>query len=227
MRTLLQSAAVLLLLVLSGGTALVVWDVHHVLGRMQTSLTRIDVVLDKAHQEWEYEAPNVHSILASTADAANQAALFAQEQRQQLRKTSADSDHQVRALGLVTRNAEAFFYHLDQNINGKILPDFDTELKATSAAAQFSMESLTHAGDALTFQLQDPEWGQTLHGLNLSSANLSLASASGASILSHADHVADYYDKKLTTPLGFWQTMLKELVPVAGAAGSVAAGFVK
>ena len=46
-------------------------------------------------------------------------------------------------------------------------------------------------------------------------------------ILAHADHVATYYDKKLTTPLGFWKTTLKTLVPVAGAAGSFSAGFVK
>lgn len=227
MKVLLQSAAVLLLLCLGGGTALVAWDLHTLLGRAATSLTRMDSVVENAEKEWQYEAPAIHAIVAHTASATQAASLFAEEQRVQLRKTSRDSDHQVRALGLVTRNAETFFYHLDQNVNGKILPDFDAELKATSTSAQFSFESMTKAGDALTFQLQDPEWDQTLHGLNLSSANLALASAKGASILGHADHVAEYYDKKLTTPLGFWKTMLGELVPVAGAAGSVAAGFAK
>jgi hypothetical protein len=205
----------------------VVWDVNKLLGRAQISLMRMDAVVDRAEQEWRYEAPAIHSIIADGSSAMRQARLFAQEQRTQLAKTSRDSDNQVRALGLVTRNAETFFYHLDQNVNGKLLPDFDQELKATSTSAQFSFESMTKAGDALTFQLQDPEWAQTLHGLNLSSANLALASAKGASILGHADHVAEYYDKKLTTPIGFWKTMLGELVPMAGAAGSVAAGFAK
>jgi hypothetical protein len=188
----------------------------------------------RAENEWSYEAPNIHSIISAATNAARSAqsaaasaALFAQEQRLQLEKTSRDSDNQVRALGLVTRNAETFFYRLDQNVNGRILPDFDQELKSTSSAAQLSLTSLSKAGDALTSQVENPEWPQALHGLNLSAANLALASANGASILGHVNHVADYYDKKLTTPLGFWKTMLGELVPVAGAAGSVAAGFAK
>jgi len=226
-RTLLQLVAALTLLTLGVGAAVIAWDVHKVLGRMQTSLTRIDVVIDRAQDELNNEAPDLHSIIAHAADAANQADLFAQEQRVQLRKTSRDSDNQVRALGLVTRNAETFFYNLDQELNSRVLPDFDRELVSTSAAAQFSLESVTKAGDALTFQLNDPEWGQTLHGLNVAANSFSIAASNGASILAHGDHVAAYYDKKLTTPLGFWKTALHELVPVVGAAGSFTAGFVK
>ena len=232
MRTLLQSAAVLLLLVLSGGTAVVVYGVHNVLGRAQASLTHVDVVIQKAEKEWQYEAPQVHSIVARTADAASEAALFASEQRAQLRKTSADSDEQVRNLGLVTRNAETFFYHLDQNLNGKILPDFDSELKATSMAAQFSMESLTHAGDALTFQLQDPEIAQTIHGLNMSAASLASFSVKSDAFMGyasdsmfHVDHTFAYYDKQLTTPLGFWKTLGKTLLTTGSEAGNIYGGF--
>jgi hypothetical protein len=227
MRTLLQSAAVLLLLSLSGGTAVLAWDVHQFLGEARASLSRIDGVVQGAQKEWGNEAPQIHGILSSAQVAAAQSAALVSEQRKQLDKSSKDADNQVRAIGLITRNAETFFYNLDRNVNSKILPDFDSELKATSSAAQFSLASLSKAGDALTSQVQNPEWPQTLHGLNLSAANLALASANGASILGHVDHVAAYYDKQLTTPIGFWKTMLRELVPVAGAAGSVAAGFAK
>lgn len=227
MKVLLQSAAVLLLLCLGGGTALVAWDLHTLLGRAETSLTRMDSVVENAEKEWQYEAPAVHRVLAAATDATETADAFAHNQEKQLEKTSRDSDKTVVATRVVIDRAGLFFKHADEAVNSTLLPHLDSEIAATSAAAQFSFESITKAGDALTFQLQDPEWAQTLHGLNLSSANLALASAKGASILGHADHVAEYYDKKLTTPLGFWKTMLGELVPVAGAAGSVAAGFAK
>jgi len=222
-RTLLQSAAVFALLSLGVGTAVVVWDEHklsaavrifaqdasQVAHHAETSLTALDettINLRGVLTETQATATNLRLSSAAEADywnaTAKQTSLAARDMRQLIART-------------------------DRELNDHVLPDFDTELKATSTAAQFSMESLTHAGDALTFQLQDPEWGQTLHGFNVSAANLALASASGADILAHADHTAAYYDKKLTTPLGFWKTMLKELVPVAGAAGSVAAGFAK
>lgn len=226
-RSLLQLAAACTLVTLGVCAAVITCDVHHVLGEAQASLTRIDLVLGAAQGEWRNEKDQIHSIIASGRDAVAQADSFAQEQRKQLAKTSRDSDNQVRALGLVTRNAETFFYNLDQQINGHVLPDFDRELVATTTAAQFSFESITKTADDVDFQIQDPEWAQTLHSFNLAAASLASASANGNSILGHADHVAAYYDKKLTTPLGFWKSMLHEAIPAAGAAGSIAAGFVR
>lgn len=219
-KSLLQFAAVLALLSLCVGTAVIAWDAHRL-------LLHADSVLGKAEGEWQSEKADVQAIIQRTKDTSTQAALFAEEQRVQLRKTSRDSDNQVRALGLVTRNAETFFYNLDQQVNGHVLPDFDRELVASSTAAQFSFESLTHASDALTFQLQDPEWGQALHGLNLAANNFSVAAQNGSSILAHGDHVAAYYDKKLTTPLGFWKTFLYSTLDIGAKAGSISAGFVK
>jgi hypothetical protein len=202
-------------------------DLHRLFAHAETSLTGADRVLGDAQREWQSEKDQVHSIIASGRDAVAQADSFAQEQRKQLAKTSRDSDNQVRALGLVTRNAEKFFYNLDQQINGHVLPDFDRELVATSTAAQFSFESVTKTADDVDFQIKDPDIAQTLHSFNLAAASLASASANGNSILAHADHVAAYYDKKLTTPLGFWKSMLHEAIPAAGAAGSIAAGFVR
>ena len=234
MKTLLQLAATFALISVGVGVAVLTWDGHALTVAARTSLQdedavmlHLDDVLSKAEGEWQNEKADVRQIIARTADATNQADMFTQEQRIQLRKTSRDSDNQVRALGLVTRNAEMFFYNLDQQLNGRVLPDFDRELVATSSAAQFSFASLTNAGNALTLQINDPAIPQMLWSFNRAAASLSLASASGASILGHADHVAAYYDKKLTTPLGFWKTTLKTLVPMAGAAGSFSAGFVK
>jgi hypothetical protein len=222
-----QLAATLALLSLGVCVAVLTRDAHRFITEAELSLFQAQHVLGQAESEWQDEKADVHSIVASAQTATSQAALFATEQRAQLRKTSRDSDNQVRALGLVTRNAEKFFYNLDQQVNGHVLPDFDRELVSTSTAAQFSFESLTQTVDDFDFQLKDPEVGQTLHSFNLAAASLASASANGNSILGHADHVAAYYDKKLTTPLGFWKTMLHEAIPAAGAAGSIAAGFVR
>jgi hypothetical protein len=227
MRTLLQLAATLALFAFGAGVAVIAFYGVHVLRDMDATVRHADAVLGKAEGEWQNEKADVHQIIARTQDAANQAALFAQEQRIQLRKTSADSDHQIRTLGLVTRNAETLLYNLDQQLNGKILPDFDRELTATSAAAQFSFKSFTKASDALNFQINDPAIPQMLESFNRAADSLATASANGASILGHADHVADYYDKKLTTPLGFWKTLLKTSLSIGSQAGNISAGFVK
>lgn len=227
MKTLLQLIAALALLTVAVGAAVVAFDVHYFILDLDVGVRRADIMLSDARGEWQNEKNDVHSILSSAREASAQAATFANEQRAQLKKTSRDSDNQVRALGLVTRNAETFFYNLDAQLNGKVLPDFDRELVSTSTAAQFGFESLTHSADALTFQFQDPEWQQTLHSFNLAAANLNLALANGSSILGHGDHVAAYYDKKLTTPAGFFKTLGYSLLDVGSKVGNISAGFVK
>jgi hypothetical protein len=217
-----------MLLVLSVGAAVIAWDGHHLAVQAESSLGHVDDVLTQAQGEWQNEKTDVRAILDAAKIATAQSAAFVTEQRAQLRKTSRDSDNQVRAVGLVTRNAEKFFYNLDQQVNGHVLPDFDRELVATSTAAQFSLESLTHASDALTFQFQNPEWGQTLHGLNMTAASLASFSLGATDSIGHVDHMLAYADKQFTTPLGFWKNlMLHEVLPAAGSAGSFVAGFVK
>jgi hypothetical protein len=213
LKTLLQFAAVLTLLAVGAGTAVVVYDLHGLIA--------------DARGEWREQKTRVEAVIGSAQEAARTAALFAAEQRAQIRKTGADSDKTVHATRLVIDEAGQFFRHADQQINNSLLPDFDREVVATSHAAQFSFLSVTHAGDALTLQLNDPAIAETLDAFNQAARNLSAATASGADVLAHADHTAAYYDKKLTTPLGFWKMFLKTLVPIAGASGSVAAGFAK
>ena len=89
------------------------------------------------------------------------------------------------------------------------------------------MESLTHAGDALTFQLNDPEWGQTLHGLNMTAASLASFSAHADDSMLHVDHTITYYDKKLTTPAGFAKTLASTVLNVGSQAGNIITGFIK
>lgn len=225
MKTLLQSAAVLALLCLGvGAAALAFWGVR-VLKDVDRDMRHIDAMATRAEGEWQNEKADVQAIVHDAKNSAHQASLFAQEQRIQLAKTSRDSDNQVRSVALVTRNAETFFYNLDQQVNGKVLPDFDRELMATSGAAQSSFQSVTHAADSLNLQINDPAVAEMLDSFNQAARNLSLASASGTSILGHGDHVAAYYDKKLTTPVGFARTMLNFVLDTGAKAGSIFAGF--
>jgi hypothetical protein len=227
-KTLLQLAAAFALFALGVGAAVIVWDEHHLTAELRLAVADERALVSDARGEWQNEKANVHAIVSATKDAATEGAAFITEQRAQLRKTSRDSDNQVRALGLVTQHAQMFFYNLDQQLNGHVLPDFDRELVATSTAAQFSMESFTHAGDALTFQLNDPEWTQTLHGLNMTAASLASLSMKADSSASHVDHMLAYADKQLTTPIGFWKNLLlHEALPAAGSAGSFITGFIK
>lgn len=81
----------------------------------------------------------------------------------------------------------------------------DRQFNLTAESAQASFSSLTHAGDALTFQIDD---------LQPIFANLATASENVASGTGHADKIlldgektANYYEKKLTTPATFAQKL--------------------
>lgn len=219
-KTLLQLAAALTLLAFGVGAAVLSWDAHKF-------IHHADAALIDARGEWQNEKIDIHSILSSARQASASAAALADEQRIQLKKTSRDSDNQVRAIGLVTRNAEEFFYHPDQEVNGHVLPDFDRELVSTSTAAQFSFESLTKASDALTFQINDPATPQMLQAYNDAAHGLACASENASSALGHVDHTFAYCDKQLTTPLGFWKTLGKTVLSTGSQAGNIYAGFIK
>ena len=223
MRSLLQLAAALTLVTLGVCAAVITCDLHRLLNETGVTVQHVQTFLG-----------GFDSTLSSVSETSHAATLVLYETQataQNLRTASAAEtaywNATAKQTSLAARDMRQLIARTDRELNDKFLPDLDEQLSQTSTAAQFSFESLTHASDALTFQLQDPEWGQTLHSFNLAAASLASASANGNSILGHADHVAAYYDKKLTTPLGFWKTMLHEMVPVAGAAGSVAAGFAR
>jgi hypothetical protein len=223
MRVLLQFAAVLALLSLGAGTAVIAWDAHglaldgrKVLQHADSSLTALDSALGDIGDT----TVNIRGVLTETQATAENLKLA----------SAAEADYwnaTAKQTSLAARDMRQLIARTDRELNDKFLPDLDAQLTQTSTAAQFSFESLTHASDALAFQLQDPEWGQALHGLNLAANNFSAAAQNGSSILAHGDHVAAYYDKKLTTPLGFWKTFLYSTLDIGAKAGSISAGFVK
>lgn len=203
LRSLLQLAAVLALCCLGVSTAVLSYDTHRIALDADKTLRDIDTQVKV--QSLNLSADEAH--LDAVLDQVDKAAA---EQRAYWQKISVDSDHQVKALGLVTRNAETFLYNLDKRVNGALLPDFDRQVNLTAQSAQSAFASFGHTSDALGFQVNQLDLGPMFANLDESSARLAnsmgyLQSASG-----HADHIlgsgertAAYYERKLTTPASF------------------------
>jgi hypothetical protein len=146
------------------------------------------------------------------------------------RASAAESEYwnkTARETSLAARDMRQLIARTDRELNDKFLPDLDEQLAQTSTAAQIGMESITKAGDALTFQIQDPAISQMLDSFNHASASLASASAHANSSLASVDHTFAYYDKQLTTPLGFWKTAAKTLLSTGSQAGNIYGGFIK
>ena len=223
MKTLLQLAATLALLAFSAGVAVLTYDAHHLTAQAGIVIAHVDASLsgiDATVSDLGATTVNLRGVLTEAQATAENVRVASAAEAAYWNKTAEQT-------ALAARDARALIARTDRELNDKFLPDLDNGLQQTSTAAQFSFESLTKAADAFTFQVNDPAIPQMFESFNRAAQSLSVASANGADILGHADHVADYYDKKLTTPLGFWKTLLKTSLSVGAQAGSISAGFVK
>jgi hypothetical protein len=234
LKSLLQIVAAFALGVLGAGAALVAWDVHKLLDQSTRLVTHANSDLAQVERWSSNESQTVHTIIANAQTATQAAAGFSQDQRSQLQKSVRDTDNLVRNSQVVLRNAETLLYHTDRELNSQLLPHLDSEISATSTAAQFSFESFTHASDALTLQLNDPAISQTISGLNIAANSYAVAGQHFASmtakwddISAHGDHVAEYWDKKLTTPVALWKSLLFSTLRVGADSANIYAGFVK
>ena len=198
LKAVLEVAAIFALLTLGVSTIVLTRDTHRIALDADATLRDIDTIT-KA-QSLNLSQDEIH--LGLVLDQVNQAAA---EQRAYWQKTSADSDKTVKALRLTVDRAALLLDHTDKQLNGSLLPDVDRQFNLTAESAQASFSSLTHAGDALTFQIDD---------LQPIFANLATASENVASGTGHADKIlldgektANYYEKKLTTPATFAQKL--------------------
>jgi hypothetical protein len=204
LRSLLQLAAVLALLCLSVGTAVLSYDVHLLARDADKTLRTIDDDVRVQSLNLAQDELQLNLVLGHV-DAA------AQEQRAYWQKTSADSDKTVKALRIAVDRAALLMKHADES-QILLTADADRQLNLTAEAAQSSIASIGHATDALTFEINDLQ--PILANMDRSSAqflvtadNLALASAHGNKILLDGEKTADYYEKKLTTPATFAQKL--------------------
>jgi hypothetical protein len=224
-RTFLQLTAALALLCLSVSTVVLSRDMHQLALDSSKTLRDIDDSVRTQNINLAQDEMHLDSVLQSIDAAAN-------EQRAYWQKTSADSDKTVKALRLAVDRASLLLDHTDKQLNGALLPDFDRQLNMTAESAQLAFGSVGHATDALTFQIND--LGPTLTSLGEGSAQLAKAAAYLVSASGHANNIladgektADYYEKKLTTPLSFAHQLANGLLDVGSKAGNIVTGFVK
>lgn len=228
MKTLLQLAAVLALLVLGVGAAVISFDTHRFFQDAHNSAVKLPLMLEDA----DLVTRHVYASLTLLDDATQNLSATIHEVQgaaQNLKATSAAEqtywNKTAQQTSLAARDMRQLIARTDRELNDKLLPDLDTQLTQTATAAQFGFESLTKASDALTFQINDPAIAQTLEALHGVSLNLVSATAHADDSLSHVDHTLAYYDKELTTPLGFWKTLGKTVLSTGSQAGNVYAGF--
>ncbi len=209
-RAILETVAIFALLALAGCTILLTHDAHRISQASEKTMADIDAAVKAQSMNLSADEAHLDSVL-------NQVDKAAAEQRAYWQKISVDSDHQVKALGLVTRNAESFFYNLDKQVNGSLLPDLDGQIKLTAGqlnltaqSAQSAFASFGHTSDALGFQVNQLDLGPMFANLDESSARLATTMGYLQSAGGHADNIlgagektALYYEKKLTTPASF------------------------
>lgn len=194
LRSLLQLAATLALLSIAAGVAVLSRDTHRFLLDADSTMRHVDGVASEAEKQLQADDAQIGTLLASIDAAAN-------EQRAYWQKTSADSDKTVKALRLTVDRAALLLKHTDEQLNSSFLPDAERQLQLTTESAQASFASLTHASDALTFQIDDLQ--PIFANLDTASANVASGTGHADKILGDGEKTADYYEKKLTTPATF------------------------
>ena len=227
MKVLLQAAAAFALLSFGVSAAVLSYDLHHIAQHADAAVSTFDAQIRLQSLNLAQDEMHLDAVLDEVEKAAT-------EQRAYWQKTSADSDKTVKALRLTVDRASLLLDHTDKQLNGAVLPDVDRQVNLTAEAAQSSLASLDHAGDALAFQLQELNIEPTMQNLNASStrleaimANLQDASLHANNILASGDRTAAYYEKKLTTPASFTRRLAEGLLDVGAKVGSIFAGFVK
>ncbi len=90
------------------------------------------------------------------------------------------------------------------------LEDSAQQIQLLAKSGQDTLQSASFLLNSANRRIQDQRIDDVLAHFDESSLHLDLATASGASILAHGDHVAAYWDKKLTTPPRLAKTITLE-----------------
>lgn len=223
MKSVLQFAAILALIAVSASTTLVCWDTHKLATQAQIDLHDLDDSIKIQSVNLAADEQHLSLVmdrLDGTIDQLNAAAI---EQRAYWQKTSADSDKTVKALRVTVDRASLLLDHTDKQLNSFLLPDLDRSVDLTSAEAQLSLASFTHAGDALTWQLDDPAISSLAQNLNEASAHVAESSA-------HLERTTADIEQavhRVTRPPSLAKRIGMGLLDVGAKLGSIAAGFVR
>lgn len=224
MKTLLYLSGSIALLTLAVSAAVVCVDVHSLAKESKRVLDQAGEAISTQNVNLAQDEMHLDLVLGELEGTASQLNGAAKEQQVYWAKISADSDKTVKALRLTTDRIALLADHTDKALTGYLLPDVDRQMNFTADRLQATLDGVSHASDALTFQINDV--GPIIANLSESSAQLALASQHANKILADGEHTADYYEKRLTTPASFAHRVGMTLLDVGSKLGNIMAGFV-
>jgi hypothetical protein len=172
-------ALVSFLLILSGGTIILVRDLHRDLAAIYPVLRSADDSVKKVD--------GLMTKVTLTADTLNSAA---NEERKNWQATSSEAAYTGRALRLlISRVDRSFVDGTLQHVNRETLPAIDSQiakngnqLSSTLAKLGNSADGLTTATGTLNARLDDPQIQELLTHFNTVSANLEVISANSSAM---------------------------------------------
>jgi hypothetical protein len=169
----LSIAALLLLLVLTGGSLVLVHDVHQLLGQSTRTIAAVDTSAGRLN------------VVLSTAQAAAQGIKDSEaKQLESLAQTERQTAGTVRALRL-------FLDRTDRSLNDTLVPHLDLAIARFSQDSSGSLDSLTRAGDSFSLsaaalgrasndldaQLKDPQIAELVGRLDMTTLHIEGISA--------------------------------------------------
>jgi len=169
----LSIAALALLLVLTGGSLVLVHDVHQLLGQSTRTIAAVDS-----------SAARLNLVLSTAQDAAQGIKDSEAQQLVYLGQTERQTAGTVRALRL-------FLDRTDRSLNDTLVPHLDLAIARFSQDSSGSLDSLTRAGDSfsqsaaalgragndLDAQLKDPQIAELVGHLDMTALHLEGISA--------------------------------------------------
>jgi hypothetical protein len=182
----LSAALLVFVLALTGGTVLIVRDVHRDLADVHTNLVQMHTVLVHASAATDNFAI-VMAKVSTTADTLNGAA---GEERKNWAATSQEAAYTGRALRLlISRVDRSFVDGTLLHLNAETLPAIDAQiatnggqLEATLAKLGQTADGVTAATGTLNTRLEDPEITALFAHVNGISANLETVAANSAAM---------------------------------------------
>lgn len=219
MKVVLQLIAALLLSVFAWCAILVTADLHNALESTAEAMRSVNGAVTDLRITTRKVNATMDNVTAATA----QLQLAAQDERKYWNQTSQESAKAMRDLRQLAAR-------IDRSVNDHLIPDLDSQVVQTSAAAQNSLEAFQYAAEGLTKRLSDPNIEHMAENLNDASSSLALASKSVANGADHLDHATADIEQdvhRLTRPPSFAKQVGMGILDVAAKLGSVFAGFVR
>jgi hypothetical protein len=220
MKTALAISLLILMLAAAVGILVVVSDVHQVSRRATEDLAEVGATLRAGH-----DTVNKFNALAdSDKQSWEQTSRNSADITLDLRRLVAHADRVMTRVNTTTLNQ----FDAQIQANGDSLQLATRNLGETAAKLGKTADGVTAVTGSLNARINDPAIDNTLRAFNQAAQNLSattahmsVATSTGVATMGRVDHVAAYYEKKLTTPAGFFKTFFYTGLDLASKGANV------